>query len=130
MDDPVTHEDGETDARQNEAFERMAEFLREYIESHGGTYQVYEMGTFMYLIFWRLRQVLSFPQLCSYVGHMINVTERGLHSARQEEDNQVILAEDWQGMEGGQEMLQDLATIARADEEDLVIPSDWLSEEE
>lgn len=114
--------------RQDEAYTKITAFLDGYMDEHNGHMFLFEFGTFMYVMLWKMRQSLTFDKLVRYMTGMLNVTEFGIQRTKEEHGDDMIIAEDWEGVEGGEEMLRDIAKIA-SDTGELHVPDNWLEEE-
>lgn len=127
MEDGVVYEDGSLAQRQNDAFTRITEFLDGYMDDYEGHMYLFEFGTFIYAMLWKMRQTLTFEDMGSYVVGLLNVTEYGIRQAKKEHGDEMLIAEDWTNIEGGDEMLRSLSQMMKSD--NLTIPEAWLEEE-
>lgn len=124
MADESTQEDHLS--RQEQAFDAMAEFFQDYMDKNDGHIYLYEFGMFLYVLLMKMRQTMKTPELANYLMAVLFTVEKAIATSK-EEGEDLLVAEDWRDMEGGEEMIQALFESGK-EEEELVLP-DWMTEE-
>lgn len=110
---------------QEHALTRINEFVEEYIDERGGAINMYELGFFVFAMMWRMRQYFKQEELGPYLTGVMFSMENSLERAREEHPGEIIIAEDWRDMEGGEEMLLELVSVMSGDE--MTVPEEWTS---